>query len=242
LNYKCIIVDDEYLAQDLIAGYLSKIPGAEVVAKCSNAMEAMAALQNGNIDIMFLDIQMPDLTGLELLKSIKNKPVVILTTAYSEYALESYDFDITDYLLKPIRFERFIQAINKATELLNLKKRKEVFIPGTAEKTEKNTKDHLFVKSDYKLIKIKFEDILYIEGLREYVSIYTKEKRIITLEAMKNLEDNLPSEKFVRIHKSYIVATDKIEAITGNCVEINKKLLPIGKTYRDKISGIINPN
>ena len=229
MKIKCLIVDDEYPALVLLEDYISKMPELELVAKCENAMEANQHLKENNIDVMFLDIQMPDLTGLELLKSLKQKPVVILTTAYSEYALEGYELDVTDYLVKPFSFERFVQSVNKAKELIALKKGGK---QGTA------AKPHFFVKADYKKVRINHEDILYIEGLREYVSIYTQDKRIITLEAMKNLETTLPNDQFIRVHKSYIIAIDKVNALVGNMVEIGNKQIPIGKIYREKVKQV----
>lgn len=226
MKLNCLIVDDEHLARKLLEDYVSKLPTLNLVGTAKNAMEAMQLIQENQIDLMFLDIQMPDLTGLDLLKSMSIKPAVILTTAYSEYALQGYELDVVDYLLKPIGFERFMQAVNKACKLLQLKNSKP---------SEPAEIDHLLVKADHKLVRIKLEDILYIEGLREYVSIFTKEKRVITLESMKNLEDILPPKKFLRTHRSYIVSLDKTDAINGNCVEIKGKLLPIGKTYRDEV-------
>lgn len=227
MKLKCLIVDDEHLARKLLEDYVSRVPKLELVATAKNAMEAIQAIQEQSVDLMFLDIQMPDLTGLDLLKTMKNKPAVILTTAYSEYALQGYELDVIDYLLKPIGFERFVQGVTKAADLINLRK--------INNSNEEKEIDHLTVKADHKLVRIKLEDILYIEGLREYVSIYTKEKRVITLEAMKNLEDILPPKKFLRTHRSYIVSLDKTDAINGNCVEVNGKLIPIGKTYKEAV-------
>ena len=228
MSIKCIIADDEHPALQLLANYISKMPELELVAQCENALEANQFLQEGKIDLIFLDIQMPDLTGLDLLKSLKNKPVVILTTAYSEYALESYELDVTDYLVKPFSFERFIQAVNKAQELITLKKNK----------GSQAGKPHLFVKADYKKVKLNYEDILYIEGLREYVSFFTKDKRIIVLESMKNLESTLPADEFIRVHKSYIVSIEKVDAVVGNLLEIGDKQIPVGKSYREKVKQV----
>lgn len=213
--------------------YVLKIPQLEIVGKCSNALSALQILNSRQIDILFLDIQMPDLTGIELIKIVKNKPAIILTTAYSEHALEGYRLDITDYLLKPIPFERFVQAANKAIEWCNFKN----FNPAlpTQNNTTQNLPDHFFVKSDYKQVKIFFSDILYIEGLREYVSIFTSEKRIITLETLKNMELLLAEQNFIRIHKSYIINKSKVNAINGNMVELGKQKIPIGKSYKSEV-------
>lgn len=223
----CLVVDDEHPALKLLEDYISKMPELELVAKCDNALDANNILQDQPVDLMFLDIQMPDLTGLDFIKSLKRKPVIILTTAYSEYALEGYELDVTDYLLKPFSFERFMQAVNKAQELIILKKKEKTSI--------KTAKDHIFVKADYKKVKVNFDDILYIEGLREYVSFFTKDKRIVTLEAMKNLEQILPADQFIRVHKSYIIPLKKVEAVVGNMLEIAGKNIPIGKSYREKV-------
>lgn len=233
MKYSCLIVDDEALALRLMEDYVLKIPQLEIVGKCSNALSALQILNSRQIDILFLDIQMPDLTGIELIKIVKNKPAIILTTAYSEHALEGYRLDITDYLLKPIPFERFVQAANKAIEWCNFKN----FNPAlpTQNNTTQNLPDHFFVKSDYKQVKIFFSDILYIEGLREYVSIFTSEKRIITLETLKNMELLLAEQNFIRIHKSYIINKSKVNAINGNMVELGKQKIPIGKSYKSEV-------
>lgn len=233
MKYSCLIVDDEALALRLMEDYVLKIPQIEIVGKCSNALSALQILNSRQIDILFLDIQMPDLTGIELIKIVKNKPAIILTTAYSEHALEGYRLDITDYLLKPIPFERFVQAANKAIEWCNFKN----FNPAlpTQNNTTQSLPDHFFVKSDYKQVKIFFSDILYIEGLREYVSIYTSEKRIITLETLKNMELLLSEQNFIRIHKSYIINKSKVNAINGNMVELGKQKIPIGKSYKEEV-------
>jgi DNA-binding LytR/AlgR family response regulator len=245
---KCAIVDDESLAVRLLTDYVQKIPLLELVGKFSKATQVLPLLQNESIDLLFLDIEMPDLTGLELIKSLKNKPLIVLTTAYSQYAVEGFELDVTDYLLKPITFDRFLRAVNKVGELLRLKSSAKTLttaepLTSTEEEKmiEKNTeaivpKDYLLVKADQKIYKINFKDIVYIEGLKEYVSIYTvQNQRIITLEALKNLEIILPKPPFVRCHKSYIVCLDKVTAIVDNHLEINKKLISIGASYKDEV-------
>ncbi len=242
MKIKCLIVDDEHLALVLLQSYIEKVPQLELVGKCESAFEAIEMLQNNEIDLMFLDIQMPDLSGLELLRSLKKKPVVILTTAYTEYAIESYELDVLDYLLKPIPFERFFQSVNKAEDYIRMKKGANTPpavvqapnpVPPAPAPKEKN---YFFVKADYKSVKINYPDILYIEGLREYVCIYLQDKkRVITLESMKHLAELLPSDQFVRIHRSYIVSIQKVDALSGNKLELNDQSLPIGKSYKDKI-------
>lgn len=236
---KCLIADDEHLARQLLQAYTEKIPHLELCAVCENAMEALNVLRTQSIDLLLLDIQMPDLTGLELLRSLKVKPVSILTTAYSEYALEGYELDVIDYLVKPIAFERFVQAINKATDFIQLRKQTPVIVQAptqtTTDSAPKAGKDHFYVKADYKWVKVRYDEILYIEGMREYVKIHTPDKRHVIYESMKNLENDLPNDRFVRCHKSYIVALDKIDAVYGNTLEVKSHEIPIGKSYKEAL-------
>lgn len=234
---RVMIVDDEPLALDILETFIEKIPSLILVRRCQNAIEAFDALKTEEIDLMFLDIQMPQLTGIDFLKSLKNPPLVIFTTAYTNYAIEGYELNVIDYLLKPISLERFMKAVNKAQNQLELQKGETQTAP-----KEVDGSDFIFVKADKKLIKIKYNEISYIEGLKDYVIIRTNTGRVITLQTMKSLEEKLPSNLFKRTHRSYIVALDKIDAIVGNMVEINKKHLPIGKNYRDTLLEIINKN
>lgn len=238
MKYNVIIVDDEPLAQDVLESYIEKIPNLELVKRCSNAVEALEALNEGpTVDIIFLDIQMPEITGLDFMKSLKRKPAIIFTTAYSEYALEGFENDAIDYLLKPIAFDRFLKAVNKATHYISLEKKAQ---PQAAEGGQPDeTGGFIFVKSDKKIVKIRLNDILYIEGLKDYVMIYTTEGRIITLQTMKNLEEGLPANQFLRVHRSYIVSVDKIKAIVGNSVEIGDKQLPVGKHYKEQLLELV---
>ena len=235
-----IIVDDEPLALDVLETYIDKLPEINLVARCNNALEANEALKNNSIDLMFLDIQMPQLTGIDFLKTLKNPPLVIFTTAYANYAIEGFELNAIDYLLKPISLERFMKAVNKAIEQIELQ-RKDSPAPAEAEDS-----DFIFVKADKKLVKIKYSDILYVEGLKDYVIIRMDTNRVITLQTMKSLEDKLPSNIFKRIHRSYIVNIDRINAVVGNMIEINEKgqakHLPIGKNYREDLLNIINKN
>jgi len=237
---KTIIVDDEPLALDVLETHIEKIPELNLVQRCNNALEANEALQKEDVDLMFLDIQMPQLTGIEFLKSLTKPPLVIFTTAFPNYAIEGFELDALDYLLKPISLERFMKAVNKAVDQIELQRK-----DGSAGGTEGD--DFIFVKADKKLIRVKYSDIIYIEGLKDYVIIRLEVgKRVITLQTMKSLEAKLPSKLFKRIHRSYIVGIDKIEAVIGNMVEITekgqKKHLPIGKNYRDELLQIINQN
>lgn len=235
-----IIVDDEPLAQDVLETYIQKFPNLNLVAKCDNAIEANQTLKEHSIDLMFLDIQMPQLTGTDFLRSLNNPPKVIFTTAYSNYALEGFELDAVDYLLKPISLDRFVKAVNKAVDQIELERKDE---PTANEEPEE---DFIFVKADKKLVKVNFDDIIYIEGLKDYVIIRMNDQRIITLQTMKSLEKKLPSHLFQRIHRSYIIGLNKIEAIVGNMVEVTEKgkekHLPIGKNYREALLDIVNQN
>lgn len=234
---KAIIVDDEPLALDVLETYIEQMPNVELVQKCENAIEANEALKNHKVDLMFLDIQMPQITGVEFLKSLKNPPAVIFTTAYPEYAVEGFELDAADYLLKPISMDRFMKAVNKVSEKLT---GSSASSSGVVEMEG----DFIFVKADKKLIKVDFDDILYIEGLKDYVIIRQTAGRVITLQTMKSLEDKLPDTIFKRIHRSYIVNINKINAVVGNMLEVTEKgatkHLPIGKNYREELLKIIN--
>lgn len=235
---KCLIVDDEKLALTLLESYIQKIPQLELVDKCKNPMDAMQVLQEQKVDLMFLDIQMPGLTGIEFLQSLVHKPTVIFTTAYSEYAIEGYQLDVIDYLLKPFSFERFVKAVNKAIENIKLKRGNGLEIKNHPTETNgkiENEKTYIQIKADHKIYKLKLDEIIYIEGLKEYVSYYTATQRIIALESLKKLEETLPKGKFLRIHKSYIISIEKVKALDGNLLEISDKKLPVGKTYKEQV-------
>ncbi len=231
---QCLIVEDEELARDLLENFIQKIPYLELVGKCENPLSAMAILRNQTIDILFLDIQMPELTGVEMLKLIPQKPVVIFTTAYPSYALEGYQLNVTDYLLKPYSFDRFVQAVNKASEMVRLKK-------GNIESNQAaEIKDYFLVNSDHKVIKIKYTDLVYVESMREYVAYHTKAQgRILSLMSLKKLEIDLPADRFLRIHKSYIVSTEQVTALEGNLVHIGDEKIPIGASYKEQVTGRI---
>ena len=230
-----IIVDDEPLAQEVLETYINKFPTLNLIAKCSNAIEAFEVLDNNNIDLIFLDIQMPQISGIDFLKTLANPPHVIFTTAFSEYAIEGFELNVVDYLLKPISLERFAKAVNKATKLIQEK-------TSNIGKTAESSADYIFVKADKKLIKLHFNDIFYIEGLKDYVILHTPQKRIVTLQTMKSLETKLPADIFMRIHRSYIVNLGNISVVEGNTVQINSKIIPIGKNYKDVLLSLINKN
>ncbi len=231
-----ILVDDEPLAQEVVETHISKFPSLHLVAKCSNAVEALHALQQNDIDLMFLDIQMPQISGIDFLKTLPNPPKVILTTAFSEYAMDGYDLNVVDYLLKPISFDRFAKAVNKAISQESKASDQEPV------GSSKDSADYIFVKADKKLIKIHFNDIFYIEGLKDYVILHTPTGRVVTLQTMKSLETKLPQDLFMRIHRSYIVNLGNITIIEGNTIQIGKKIIPIGKNYKDTLLEMVNQN
>jgi len=226
---RCIAVDDEPLALELLEDNISKVPYLQLVAKCSNAMEAMKVLQQQPADLIFLDIQMPGLTGLQFIQSMTEKPMIILITAYEKFALEGFNLDVTDYLVKPVSLDRFVKACNKAKELYELKNR--------PNKDASSNPDYFFVNVDYSLLKINFNDIRYVEGLKDYIKIHLKSssRAIITRMAMKAIEEELPVAKFLRIHKSYIVSLEHITAIRKNSVFLDEMELPVGENFREAV-------
>lgn len=234
---RCLIVDDEPLAADLIEDFISKVPFLTLVNKCRNAFECIECLNSDTIDLIFLDIQMPNLTGIQLLKGLDKKPMVIFTTAYSEHAAESYNLDAIDYLLKPFTLERFLKAVNKAYSRFS--KKQESPRPIIQEAPKNISSDYIFVKSDYKTIKVETKDILYIEGLKDYVKIYSGGKPILSLLSLKLLEAKLPDKTFIRVHRSFIVSIPKIESIQKNRIIIGDKYIPIGENYKEAFYKII---
>lgn len=242
-----LLVDDEPLALDVLETYINQLPDARLLKRCSNALEANEALNNFKVDVIFLDIQMPMLTGVEFIKTLSKPPLFVFTTAYPNFAVEGFELNAIDYLLKPISFDRFLKAINKVREILEFNQNHSISATQELNTNRGNDAlDFFFVKADKKLIKVSFDDIIYIEGLKDYVIIRTVTGRIITLQTMKSLEDRLPSFKFRRIHRSFIVSLDKINAIEGNMVEVSEKGvakgLPIGKNYRDDLLELIERN
>ena len=230
-KYNVIIVDDEYLARKLLQDYVSKVESLQLVATCSNAFEAMEALANNTVDIMLLDIQMPDLTGMELVKGLEKKPAVIFTTAYSEYAVDAFNLAVVDYLLKPFDFPRFFQAVRKA--IGNVQPKAEETTKQAADISKSN--DFITVKADYKLYKINYDDLLFIEGQHEYVTFHTTQRRITALFALKDLEEMLPKDRFIRVHKSYIVSFKHIQDLDKSDVTVAGNKVPVGASYRDEL-------
>lgn len=232
---KCLIVDDEPLALDVLETLLKSHKELELVGRCTNAIQAAEVLRNQKVDLLFIDIQMPEVTGIDFIRSLKSPPLVVFTTAYAEYALEGFELNAIDYLLKPIAQERFDRAVAKATEYYQIKHGNEV---NSAELEE----DYIFVKANQKLIKISYDDIKYVEAFADYVKIYIPEKRIVTLQTMKNMERKLPTEKFVRIHRSFIVGLKHIHSYNTSEVEIDGNKLPIGKNFKDNFMGLMKAN
>jgi two-component system, LytTR family, response regulator len=232
MSFTCLIVDDEPLARKLMEEYVSKVPDLTLIQSCASPLVAIEVLREHPVDILFLDINMPEITGLTLLKVLQKKPLVVLTTAYSEYALEGYELDVADYLLKPITLERFLKSVGKVmTRLKSIAPPPAASLPETAPVAEAAS-PYIFVKDGTRLVKIMLSDILYIEGLKDYVGIYTKDKKIVTLQTMKALEAQLPESQFIRIHNSFIVAFAAIDAIDREKVQVGKAFLPVSDTYR----------
>jgi len=221
----CIIIDDEPLAIELLSDYVGKMQDLKLVGSFTNPIEALHSLEKQPVDLIFLDIQMPELTGIQFMKITKGKTKFILTTAYENFALESYEYNVVDYLLKPITLDRFITAVAKVDSKNSAKE--------NISPTQKTSQNFLFVKSGYKTQKVKFDDILYFEGLSDYVAIHSPEGKILTLEKLKYFAATLPSDRFVRVHKSFIISIEKIDFIERNRVVIGEKYIPIGAIYAE---------
>ena len=228
---KCIIVEDEILAQQVIQSHLQKVNGFELLAVCNNALEATEILNRQEVDLIFLDIQMPGMSGLNFLRSLQNPPLVVITTAYAEYALESYEFNVIDYLLKPISFERFLKTINKIVDGR--------LFTQLAKDSDSLPADHIFIKSNSKFFKVNFSEIIYIEGMKDYLKIHTAEYNLVIHQTMNEMERLLLTKPFIRVHKSYIIAIAHIRSIYGNSIEVGRATIPIGNSYRDNVMNLI---
>ncbi len=231
MKTKCLVIDDEPLARDLMRSHIEKLENFEIVAECGDAMKALQELRNYKVDLMFMDIQMPQITGIEFLKTLKHPPKVIITTAYREYALDGFELDVVDYLLKPITFERFLKSINKYYQISQDEIKNIIPVASAA----KSKTAFIYVKENKKVIKLHLNEILYVEGLSEYVKIHTTKKRIVTKTSMTNMQNKLPETGFMRIHKSFIVSMDRIEAFTAHSIEVPGKELPIGRSYKSSV-------
>jgi len=225
----CMIVDDEPMAREIISSFVGKIHNLELVATCKNVSEAFSVLQKESIQLIFLDINMPEISGLSLAKSIQHKSQVIFTTAYREYAIEGFDLQAVDYLLKPISFDRFLKAVQKYFDLHVSEEIIKQEIVSEAKETS------IFVRSDRKMVKVRFKEINYIESLSDYVKIFTDKETIITRETISNIESKLPSNEFLRTHRSYIVSMPKIDSFTNEFLELDKKAIPISRSYKENV-------
>jgi len=228
---RCIIIEDERLAQDVIKAHLQKSDRFTLVGVYRTAPEAREALENEEVDLIFLDIQLPGMTGLNFLRSLTNPPLVVFTTAYPEYALESYEFNVIDYLLKPVSYERFSKTVDKIMDGKIFK--------APVKETKSLSQEHIFIRSNSKFFRVGFQDIIYIQGMKDYLKIHTPEHIIITHQTMTEMENILPADRFIRIHKSYIVAFPRIRAVFGNSVEMEKDLLPIGPNYKERLLSLV---
>ncbi len=239
---RCLIVDDEPLALQVLEDYISKISFLQLVKATTNPIEALTLVQDKAADLVFLDVQMPELTGIQFLRIANGKVKVILTTAYPQYALEGYELDVIDYLLKPIAFDRFYKAVQKAQAVLQPAQAaaSPVQPESVQPKQQDLLSDFIFVKTEHKIQKVYLNDILFIEGLKDYISIFTPAERIITLQNMKKMEDALPAKYFIRVHKSYIVSINKIDSIERSRIFIGDKIIPVGDTYRDEFFKIVD--
>jgi DNA-binding LytR/AlgR family response regulator len=230
-------VDDEMPARELLKEYIAKIPNLDLVGMCSNAIEAKLLLTQNNVDILFLDIQMPDLTGIELIKILPNaRPSIILTTAYEKHAIDGYQLGIIDYLLKPIPFERFFQGVSKA--ISEKTTAQELLV--NPETTVLN--EHIFLKTGSKIIRVPFQDLFYIEGFREYIKVHTSTHKHIVYQSLSKVLEALPADNFVRVHRSFIINVSKIESIDGNLIKIGNEEIPVSKSQRESFMTLINKN
>jgi DNA-binding LytR/AlgR family response regulator len=234
---KCLVVDDEPLARELIESHINRVDGLTLVKSCGNAIEAFTTLQQKQIDLVFLDIQMPQITGIDLLKSLKDKPKIILTTAYREYAFEAYDLDVIDYLLKPVTFERFLRGISKIYEI------HQSFSTSEEQSLLQSYDEaYIYLREDRENVKVFLKDILYIESLRDYVKVKTTTRQIISYQKISYLEQKLPESKFVRVHRSFIVSFDKVASFAMNAVKVGEIEIPIGRNYKQQVMKALNKN
>jgi len=228
---KCLIVDDEPPARDVLRRYIETIPSLSLSGECANAIEAMSFLQRNEVDLLFLDIHMPQLKGIDLLKILSNPPKVIFTTAFSDYALEGYNLDVVDYLLKPIQFERFLKAVSKAFQYA-----KPIAANAPATLLEESRKEpYIYLRADRKMVKVLLQDILYVESMKDYIKVYTTTGTIVTKQSITSMEAMLPEASFIRTHRSFIASVEKIKSFTPELIEIEKAEIPIGKLYRTSV-------
>ena len=230
---RCLVVDDEPAARDVISRYLQQLPMVQLAGECGNAIEAMNFIQNEPIDLLFLDINMPQLNGTDLLKILKNPPKTIFTTAHEEYALQGYELDAVDYLLKPIQFDRFLKAVQKALQLTLVSEIHHAAGPSAAQDP------FIYFRADRKMVKVLLKDILYIESMKDYVKVFTTQGQIITKLSISSLEELLPENSFIRTHRSFIVSLERVKSFTPELIEIDKAEVPIGKLYRQTVMKVL---
>src|SRR6056297_272543 len=221
----CLIVDDEEVAREVMASYISKVPYLELKASCENAIDAHEVITQEEIDLVFLDIEMPGLSGIDFLKTVAHKPHVIICSANKDYAVEGFDLDVDDFILKPVTFERFLKAVGKIR---------------TDDKNLELTEDYFYVNENKRMVRISMDNIIYIESLRDYVRIVTTEKKVITHQHLSDFESKLPSDRFMRIHRSIIVAIDKIQSFTSSLIDVGEKELPVGRNYKEDVKNKLN--
>lgn len=234
---KCVIIDDEPLALDVIETYIQKVGGMEIIAKCNNPLDAITILNKSQVDLVFLDIEMPNLTGIDLVKAVENIPQFIFTTAYPQYALDGFNLNATDYLVKPIPFHRFLKAVSRAKEKYELEKVSSGIATSYKHQSNEVNSNFIFIKSEYDNIKINTEDIKYLQGLKDYIKIYIKDsnKTVLTLSSFKEIQDKLPSNQFLRVHRSFIVNISFIKSVQKTKIIIDDIRIPIGETYKKEV-------
>jgi len=240
IKIKCLVIDDERLAREYLKNYISKVPQLEMLGEFNSPLKAIDLIKSGKVDLLFLDIHMPDINGVEFLRSLNNAPNVIFITAYQQYALEGFNLNVTDYLLKPFSFERFLQAVNKIPDksmaISHDIEDQQYYLPSQTSFGD----SYITIRADRKFYKINFSDIKYIEGQKAYVTFHTTNKNITALASLKELEESLSQKKFIRIHKSYIVAINEILSLEGNILEIPDAKLPVGKMYKERVLKVFN--
>ena len=230
---RCLIVDDEPPAREIIRRYIEQVTSLKLAGECANAIQAFTLLQQQPVDLVFLDIRMPQLNGNDFLKTLKNPPKVIFTTAYSEYAVEGYELDAVDYLLKPVPFDRFLKAVNKAFQLTTAKHDMSPLVE------EARSDAFVYFRADRKMVKVMLDDILYIESMKDYIKVVTKSRTIITKQSISSVEAMLPEKKFIRTHRSFIVSLDKIKSFTSELIDIAATEVPVGKLYRNAVMKVL---
>lgn len=234
---KCLIIDDEPPARDVLKKYIMEVESLELAGECSNAVEALSFLQNNQVDLLFLDIQMPHILGTSFIRTLKHPPRLVFTTAYRKYAVEGFDLNAVDYLLKPISFERFLQAVNK---VMHIDLSPTLNSNHSIEEVPEQSHPFLYFRVDRKMVKVFLDDILFVESLKDYIKVFTTKKNIITKQPISSLEEMLPKEAFIRIHRSYIIAINKIDSYNAETIEIRKNELPIGRYFKHDVIKLLN--